>query len=69
MTASMSLARSRSRSQPASMAPLVTGELICRLTGEKTYRREVGNCTTTDGTDGRRTRSIARSLSSCQEAQ
>jgi endonuclease YncB( thermonuclease family) len=33
------------------MAMLVTGELTCRLTGEKTYRREVGYCTTANGTD------------------
>ena len=33
------------------MAMLVTGQLTCRLTGEKTYRREVGYCTTANGTD------------------
>jgi endonuclease YncB( thermonuclease family) len=33
------------------MAALVSRELTCRLTGEKTYHREVGYCTTTDGTD------------------
>jgi len=33
------------------MAALVTGRLHCRLTGEKTYGREVGYCTTADGTD------------------
>jgi endonuclease YncB( thermonuclease family) len=33
------------------MAMLVTGELTCRLTGEKTYRREVGYCTKANGTD------------------
>ncbi len=33
------------------MAMLVIGELTCRLTGEKTYRREVGYCTTANGTD------------------
>ena len=33
------------------MATLVTGELTCRLTGEKTHRREVGYCTTADGVD------------------
>ena len=33
------------------MTMLVTGELTCRLTGEKTYRREVGYCTTANGTD------------------
>jgi hypothetical protein len=27
------------------MATLVTGQLTCRLTGEKTYGREVGYCT------------------------
>ena len=33
------------------MATLVTGQLTCRLTGEKTYGRDVGYCTTADGTD------------------
>ena len=33
------------------MAMLVTGSLTCRLTGEKTYSREVGYCTTANGTD------------------
>jgi endonuclease YncB( thermonuclease family) len=33
------------------MATLVTGHLTCRLTGEKTYGREVGYCTTANGTD------------------
>ena len=33
------------------MAMLVTGSLTCRLTGEKTYNREVGYCTTANGTD------------------
>ena len=33
------------------MATLVTGTLTCRLTGEKTHRREVGYCTTANGTD------------------
>jgi endonuclease YncB( thermonuclease family) len=33
------------------MAALVNGELTCRLTGERTHRREVGYCTTADGTD------------------
>jgi endonuclease YncB( thermonuclease family) len=33
------------------MVSLVTGELTCRLTGEKTYGREVGYCTTANGTD------------------
>ena len=33
------------------MATLVTGQLTCRLTGEKTYGREVGYCTIADGTD------------------
>jgi endonuclease YncB( thermonuclease family) len=33
------------------MATLVSRELTCRLTGEKTYHREVGYCTSTDGTD------------------
>jgi endonuclease YncB( thermonuclease family) len=33
------------------MVALVTGTLTCRLTGEKTYSREVGYCTTANGTD------------------
>ncbi|WP_152620982.1 thermonuclease family protein [Bradyrhizobium japonicum] len=33
------------------MVALVTGSLTCRLTGEKTYSREVGYCTTVNGTD------------------
>ena len=33
------------------MLELVTGTLTCRLTGEKTWGREVGYCTTTDGVD------------------
>jgi endonuclease YncB( thermonuclease family) len=33
------------------MAALVTGKLTCRLTGEKTYGREVGYCTTANGID------------------
>jgi len=33
------------------MVTLVTGTLTCRLTGEKTYSREVGYCTTADGAD------------------
>ena len=33
------------------MITLVTRELTCRLTGEKTWRREVGYCVTTDGVD------------------
>jgi endonuclease YncB( thermonuclease family) len=33
------------------MAMLVTGKLTCLLTGEKTYGREVGYCTTANGTD------------------
>jgi endonuclease YncB( thermonuclease family) len=33
------------------MATLVTGKLTCRLTGEKTHGREVGYCTTANGTD------------------
>ena len=33
------------------MATIVTGELSCRLTGEKTHRREVSFCFTSDGTD------------------
>ena len=33
------------------MIGIVTSDLTCRLTGEKTYRREVGYCTTVNGTD------------------
>ena len=33
------------------MIGIVTSDLTCRLTGEKTYRREVGYCTTANGTD------------------
>jgi endonuclease YncB( thermonuclease family) len=33
------------------MIALVTGELTCRLTGEKTHNREVGYCTTASGID------------------
>ena len=33
------------------MRALVTGELTCRLTGEKTWGREVGYCMTADGID------------------
>ena len=33
------------------MVALVTSELTCRLTGEKTHRREVGYCVTADGID------------------
>jgi endonuclease YncB( thermonuclease family) len=33
------------------MATLVNGNLTCRLTGEKTYGREVGYCTTANGID------------------
>jgi len=33
------------------MATLVGGTVTCRLTGEKTYGREVGYCTTANGTD------------------
>ncbi|WP_197033646.1 thermonuclease family protein [Bradyrhizobium sp. URHD0069] len=33
------------------MATLVTGQLTCHMTGEKTYGREVGYCTTANGTD------------------
>ncbi|MBR0873474.1 thermonuclease family protein [Bradyrhizobium tropiciagri] len=33
------------------MVTLVTGLLTCRLTGEKTYDREVGYCTTAGGID------------------
>ena len=33
------------------MLSIVTSELSCRLTGEKTHRREVGYCFTPDGTN------------------
>jgi endonuclease YncB( thermonuclease family) len=33
------------------MLALVTSELTCHLTGEKTHGREVGYCTTSDGVD------------------
>ena len=33
------------------MIGIVTSDLSCRLTGEKTYRREVGYCTTANGID------------------
>jgi endonuclease YncB( thermonuclease family) len=33
------------------MVALVTSELTCRLTGEKTWGREVGYCVTADGID------------------
>jgi endonuclease YncB( thermonuclease family) len=33
------------------MLEIVTSELTCRLTGENTYSREVGFCTTADGVD------------------
>ena len=33
------------------MVTLVTGQLTCRLTGERTYSREVGYCTTANGID------------------
>ena len=35
----------------AVMMGIVTSDLTCRLTGEKTHRREVGYCFTADGTD------------------
>jgi endonuclease YncB( thermonuclease family) len=33
------------------MVALVTSELTCHLTGEKTHNREVGYCVTADGVD------------------
>ena len=33
------------------MSAIVTGSLTCRLTGEKTWGREVGYCATAAGTD------------------
>jgi micrococcal nuclease len=35
----------------AVMIGIVTGDLTCRLTGEKTHRREVDYCTTANGID------------------
>ena len=35
----------------AVMMGIVTSDLTCRLTGEKTHRREVGYCFTADGVD------------------
>jgi endonuclease YncB( thermonuclease family) len=45
------LGTARGESARRAMLALVTGALTCRLTGEKTYGREVGYCFTSDGTD------------------
>jgi endonuclease YncB( thermonuclease family) len=45
------LGTARGESARRAMVALVTGPLTCRLTGEKTYDREVGYCFTSDGTD------------------
>jgi endonuclease YncB( thermonuclease family) len=45
------LGTERGENAKAVMIAIVTGELSCRLTGEKTWRREVGYCTTADGVD------------------
>jgi len=45
------LGTARGENARAVMVKLVTRELTCHLTGEKTYRREVGYCTTAGGTD------------------
>jgi endonuclease YncB( thermonuclease family) len=45
------LGTARGESARRAMVALVTGTLTCRLTGEKTYGREVGYCFTSDGTD------------------
>jgi endonuclease YncB( thermonuclease family) len=41
----------RGESARRAMIALVTGRLTCRLTGEKTWKREVGYCMTADGID------------------
>jgi endonuclease YncB( thermonuclease family) len=41
----------RGESARRAMLAIVTGELTCRLTGEKTHGREVGYCVTSDGID------------------
>jgi endonuclease YncB( thermonuclease family) len=45
------LGTARGESARRAMVALVTGPLTCRLTGEKTYGREVGYCFTSNGTD------------------
>ncbi|WP_439395184.1 thermonuclease family protein [Bradyrhizobium sp. PMVTL-01] len=45
------LGTARGENARRAMVALVTGTLTCRLTGEKTYGREVGYCTTAEGTD------------------
>ena len=45
------LGTARGETARAAMIGIVTSDLTCRLTGEKTYRREVGYCTTANGTD------------------
>ena len=44
-------AAERGEDARAVMMGIVTSDLTCRLTGEKTHRREVGYCFTADGTD------------------
>jgi endonuclease YncB( thermonuclease family) len=41
----------RGENAKRAMLALVTSELTCRLTGEKTHGREVGYCFTSDGVD------------------
>ena len=45
------LGTARGENARAMIATLVTSELTCYLTGEKTWHREVGYCVTRDGTD------------------
>jgi endonuclease YncB( thermonuclease family) len=45
------LGTARGESARRVMIALVTKDLTCRLTGEKTWKREVGYCVTTDGID------------------
>jgi endonuclease YncB( thermonuclease family) len=41
----------RGEDAKAVMMGIVTGDLTCRLTGEKTWKRDVGYCFTADGMD------------------
>jgi len=45
------LGTARGENAKRAMIALVTGTLTCRLTGEKTWGREVGYCVTIDGID------------------
>jgi endonuclease YncB( thermonuclease family) len=45
------LGTARGENARRAMVALVTGTLTCRLTGEKTWGREVGYCFTSDGID------------------